>query len=146
MPAGPPPHPTRSRSAPSRRGSPSRCTAPTPTQRDALERLADDVLLPIVGETLRSNLLDEREGAGLELEGDGLVFSAATPAQREGWTMLRCVNRRAHRVRGGWRLYRPVVEAVRARLDETPVAPLAVAERAIVFDAEPYEIVTVLLR
>lgn len=120
--------------------------ADTPTQRDALERLADDVLLPIVGETLRSNLLDEREGAGLELEGDGLVFSAATPAQREGWTMLRCVNRRAHRVRGGWRLYRPVVEAVRARLDETPVAPLAVAERAIVFDAEPYEIVTVLLR
>ncbi len=120
--------------------------ADSPAQRDAIERLADDVLLPIVGETLRSNLADESEGAGLELEGDGLVFSAAAPAQREGWTMLRCVNRRAHRVRGGWRLYRPVLEAVRARLDETPLAPLAVAERSIVFDAEPYEIVTVLLR
>ncbi|HET7186627.1 MAG TPA: glycoside hydrolase family 38 C-terminal domain-containing protein [Gemmatimonadaceae bacterium] len=120
--------------------------ADSPVQRDAIERLADDVLLPIVGETLRSNLADESEGAGLELEGDGLVFSAAAPAQREGWTMLRCVNRRPHRVRGGWRLYRPVNEAVRARLDETPLAPLAVAERSIVFDAEPYEIVTVLLR
>lgn len=120
--------------------------ADSPAQRDAIERLADDVLLPIVGETLRSNLADESEGAGLELEGEGLAFSAAAPAQREGWTMLRCVNRRAHRVRGGWRLYRPVVQAVRARLDETPVAALAVAERSIVFDAEPFEIVTVLLR
>ena len=120
--------------------------ADSPAQRDTIERLADDVLLPIVGETLRSNLADESEGAGLELEGDGLVFSAAAPAQREGWTMLRCVNRRARRVRGGWRLYRPVTEAVRAGLDETPLAPLAVAERSIVFDAEPYEIVTVLLR
>jgi alpha-mannosidase len=118
----------------------------SPAQRDEIERLCDDVLLPITGATLRSNLGDAGEGAGLELHGDGLAFSAAAPAQREGWLMVRCVNRRAEPVRGRWTLARPIGEAVVARLDETPLAPLPIAGGSVSFEAAPYEIVTLLLR
>jgi hypothetical protein len=85
----------------------------------------------------------------LALEGDGLAFSAAKPAQRGGWIALRCVNRRDETVRGQWRLSRPVEEAHRARLDETGGAPLEVLgeDRTVVaFEAAPYEIVTILVR
>jgi hypothetical protein len=118
----------------------------SPDVRDHIERLADDVLLPITGESLRWNLGDPLTTGGLELEGDGLAFSAALPAEREGWITLRCVNRRAVPVRGRWRIRRPVSEAVRARLDETPLAPLVVRDGCIDFDAGPDEIVTVLVR
>jgi mannosylglycerate hydrolase len=117
--------------------------------RDEIERLADDLLLPIVGETLRSSLDGPRVAGGLALEGDGLAFSAAKPAQRGGWIALRCVNRRDETVRGQWRLSRPVEEAQRARLDETGGAPLEVLgeDRTVVaFEAAPYEIVTILVR
>jgi alpha-mannosidase len=117
--------------------------------RDEIERLADDLLLPIVGETLRSSLDGPRVAGGLALEGEGLAFSAAKPAQRGGWIALRCVNRRDETVRGQWRLSRPVEEAHRARLDETGGAPLEVLgeDRTVVaFEAAPYEIVTILVR
>ena len=120
--------------------------ADSPAQRDAIERLADDVLLPMTGETLRSNLREPTELAGLELAGDGLAFSAAAPAQRDGWIMLRCVNRRSERVHGRWTLARPLSEAVRARLDETALGRLEVRGLSVEFDADPYEIVTVLVR
>jgi len=118
----------------------------TPAQRDAVERLADDVLLPLTGETLRSSLGEPQERFGLELRGDGLAFSAAAPAQREGWTMLRCVNRRDVAVRGRWTIGRPIAEATRARLDETPLDTLTIDGHSVVFEAAPREIVTVLLR
>lgn len=114
--------------------------------RDSIERLADDVLLPIRAETLRSNLGGESRGGGLELVGDGLAFSAAMPAQREGWIVLRCVNRRDRATRGEWRLGRPIAEAVRARLDELPENPLAAVGGVVTFDAGPHEIVTILVR
>jgi alpha-mannosidase len=117
-----------------------------PAQRDAIERLADDVLLPIVGETLRSNLGEPGTHAGLALDGDGLAFSAAAPAEREGWRMLRCVNRLGTTVRGRWTLGRPILEAVRTRLDETLLGALRVEGNTVAFDAAAHEIVTVLLR
>ncbi|MCY7378460.1 MAG: hypothetical protein LH467_03860 [Gemmatimonadaceae bacterium] len=118
----------------------------SPAQRDAIHALADDVLHPIVGETLRSNLLENVECGGLELYGDGLTFSAAAPAQREGWIVLRCVNQRDAPVRGRWTLNRPVREAVRSRLDETPLDSLDVDGHSVSFDAVPFDVVTVLLR
>lgn len=118
----------------------------SPEQRDEIERLADDVLLPITGATLRSNIADPGELGGLELHGAGLAFSAAAPAQREGWLMLRCVNRRADAVRGRWTLARSIDEAVVARLDETPLAPIAIDGASVAFEAAPYEIVTLLVR
>ena len=118
----------------------------TPEQRDEIERLADDVLLPITGETLRSALGAPRLREGVELQGEGLAFSAAAPAQRDGWVVVRCVNRRDAPVRGRWIWHRDVEEAIRARLDETPIAPLDVDGRTIWFDAGPSDIVTILLR
>lgn len=118
----------------------------SPDVRDAIEQLADDVLLPIVGETLRSNLLEPREAGGLELSGEGLVFSSARPAQRAGWIALRCVNRRDVAVQGTWRLGRTFADAVRARLDETPEGAVCVEGRMVSFEAGGKEVVTVLVR
>ena len=118
----------------------------SPDVRDWIEQLADDVLLPIKGETLRSNLLDPREVGGIELSGDGLVFSSAKLAQRAGWIALRCVNRRDVTVRGTWTLGRPIVESMRARLDETPEGTVSLNGRSVIIDAAPKEIVTVLAK
>lgn len=120
--------------------------ADSPAARADIERCAEDVLLPITGETLRSNLGAPRSAGGLELIGDGLAFSAASPAQREGWIVLRCVNQRDTIVQGEWRIGRPIGEAVRARLDETPGESLPVGDGVIGFAAAPREIVTILAR
>ena len=118
----------------------------TPDQRDAVERMADDVLLPLVGGTLRSNLRAPVVAGGLELEGDGLAFSAAMPAREPGWIVLRCVNRRDAEVRGRWRSRRPIAEARLARLDETPLGPVAVSADGVAFTAPAHAIVTLLVR
>jgi alpha-mannosidase len=115
-------------------------------QRDGVERIADDVLLPLVGETLRSNLEAPHVVGGLELDGDGLAFSAAMPARAAGWIVLRCVNRRDVAVQGAWRIARGVAEAHLARLDETLLEPLDVKDGTIRFTAPPNAIVTVLAR
>jgi alpha-mannosidase len=120
--------------------------ADSPETRSEIERFADDELLPIIGETLRSNLLDHRSAGGLELHGDGLAFSAAAPAQRDGWIVLRCVNQRDGVVAGEWRVSRGIEEALRARLDETPIGALVVHDGVIRFEAAPGEIVTILAR
>jgi alpha-mannosidase len=114
--------------------------------REQIERLADDILLPIRGETLRYNLDSPHGAAGLELDGDGVKFSGALPARAGGWTVLRCVNGRDVPTQARWRLGRPITEAVRARLDESPVAPLAVEGDTVTFVAAPLEIVTILVR
>jgi alpha-mannosidase len=118
----------------------------SPVVRDSIEQLADDVLLPIRGETLRSNLLEPSGVGGIELSGDGLVFSSAKPAQRAGWIALRCVNRRDVVVRGTWAFGRTIVEATRARLDETREGTLSVNGRSVTFEAGPKEIVTLLVK
>jgi 2-O-(6-phospho-alpha-D-mannosyl)-D-glycerate hydrolase len=118
----------------------------TPEQLDAIERMADDVLLPLVGETLRSNLNEPLSAGGLELVGEGLAFSTACPAREDGWVVLRCVNRRDVAVAGAWRTAREVAEASLARLDETRLEPLVVRDRVIEFDAPPNAIVTVVAR
>ncbi len=114
--------------------------------RGEIVQFAEDALIPIVGETLRSNLLDARRVGGLELHGAGLVFSAALPAQRDGWCVLRCVNLREESVSGEWRTGWTVEQAVRARLDETPGEPLAVHHGVVSFVAGPREITTILVR
>jgi alpha-mannosidase len=113
---------------------------------EQVERLADDLLLPLRGETIRYNLDDPHRAGGLELDGEGVAFSAAMPARAAEWMVLRCVNRRAEATHGQWRIARPVTEAMRARLDETPIEPLAVRDGRVEFDAEPHEIVTILVR
>jgi len=123
--------------------------------RALVERLADDVLLPLTGDTVRAavHALDGR--ASLALLGDALAFSAAKPAERgDGWVALRAVNVGDAACDGAWRIVtaydRPVRDALRARLDETPADALPVerdGDAAIVrFRAGPREAVTVLVR
>jgi len=120
--------------------------ADSDAQRARVESMADDVLLPLVGETLRSNLEDPRVSGGLALDGEGLAFSGAMPAREAGWIVLRCVNHRSVEVHGEWRLSRELSEAHRARLDETPLAALEVSRGVIRFVAAPREIVTIVAK
>ena len=118
----------------------------SPDVRDEIEQFAEDELMPLQGETLRSNLLAPHTRGGMELHGAGLTFSAALPAMLDGWIALRCVNQRASAVVGTWRLATDVLEAARSRLDETIVEPLEVSAGSVSFTAAPHEIVTVLVR
>ena len=49
----------------------------SPEMVDFIERTADDVLLPLTGNTLRSAIGDYPATQGLELDGEGLAFSTA---------------------------------------------------------------------
>jgi hypothetical protein len=118
----------------------------SPAQRDEVEQLADDVLLPLTGRTLRSNLGNPALAGGLELEGEGLAFSAALPAREPGWLVLRCVNRTGSEAQGIWRTRRAVAEAKLARLDETPLETMEANGHEVSFVAQPYAIVTALVR
>ncbi|HEX6533290.1 MAG TPA: glycoside hydrolase family 38 C-terminal domain-containing protein [Gemmatimonadaceae bacterium] len=115
-----------------------------------VERTADDVLLPLVGDTLRSALDVPPAAAGLELDGEGLALSACKESEDGAWTVLRCVNLLDTEVRGAWRVgprvSQRVSEARLARLDETPQEPLVVAGGTIPFAAAPRAVVTVLVR
>jgi hypothetical protein len=84
--------------------------------------------------------------AGAELLGEGLAFGAMKPALAEGWTVLRCVNLTAREVDGAWRLPAPPREAWLARLDERPLAPLAIDGASIPIVVPPRADVTLLVR
>ena len=113
---------------------------------DAIERTADDVLLPLTGTTLRSAIADYPATPGLELEGRGLAFSAAKESEDGEWLVLRCVNLTDDTVGGRWRLPFEAREGRVARLDETPVGDVSVAGRVVEFSAPPRAVVTHLVR
>lgn len=123
--------------------------------RALVEHLADDVLLPLAGETVRAAVHPLHSVASCELAGEAFAFGAAKPAEcGGGWVTLRVVNVTDAPARGEWRVVRPdgaaLAEAVRARLDETPGEALTVAARGgasvVAFAAAPREAVTVLVR
>lgn len=120
--------------------------ARTPPTIDAIERAADDVLLPLTGSTLRSALEIPQPTSGLELEGEALAFSAAKDSDDGEWIVLRAVNLSDEPRAGAWRLGFPVIEARLSRLDETPGDRIEVRDRRVEFRAGPREIVTVLVR
>jgi hypothetical protein len=113
---------------------------------DAIERTADDVLLPLTGTTLRSAIADYAATPGLQLDGEGLAFSAAKESEDGEWLVLRCVNLADRRVNGAWRLPFEPREAKLARLDETPLGNAALASREVMFAAGPHAVVTLLVR
>jgi alpha-mannosidase len=113
---------------------------------DEIERAADDVLLPLEGRTIRSALAVPPPILGAELAGVGLAFSALKESEDGEWLVARCVNLLDTAVEGVWRFAVPPLEARYARLDETPLEPLQVADEGIPFRAGPRAIVTVLVR
>lgn len=113
---------------------------------DAIERAADDFLLPLTGATLRSATSSPGTVPGIALEGTGLACSTITDGESDGWIVLRCVNLTGSAKRGAWISAIPFSDARLARLDQTPEATLIVAGGRIEFDAGPHAIVTVLAR
>jgi mannosylglycerate hydrolase len=113
---------------------------------DAVERAADDVLLPLAGTTLRAALSVPEPTRGVALEGAGLAFGALKPSEDGAWTVARCVNLTDDPVRGRWTFAFPVSEARLARLDETPLGALDVEGESVAFDVGPRGVVTVLAR
>lgn len=110
-----------------------------------IERLADDVLLPLRGDPWRTAINPVAECAGPALVGPGLAFSAMKESEDGEWAVLRCVNLLDEAVEGGWQL--PAArEVVRSRLDETPLDALPVQGGGVRFTAAPREVVTILVR
>ncbi len=110
-----------------------------------IERLADDGLLPLRGETWRTAIKPPAAVPGVALHGDGLAFSAMKESEDGEWLVLRCVNLLGREVPGRWQLS-PLREARRARLDETALESLPVQDDGVAFTAPPRGIVTILVR
>ena len=111
---------------------------------DAIERAADDVLLPLRGTTIRDALSIPAPTHGVELHGAGLAFSAMKPAEDGKALVVRCVNLLDEPVDGTWTFGFPVATAHGARLDETVIEELAVEGRTVSFCAAPRAAVTIL--
>lgn len=111
----------------------------------AVEAMADDALMPLTGETWRTAIDPPPAVAGVALEGAGLAFSAATISEDGGWMVLRCVNVLDREAGGAWRCA-AISSAMLARLDETPLQPLAVHDGEVRFAAPARAVVTVLVR
>jgi alpha-mannosidase len=110
-----------------------------------IERLADDVLLPLRGEPWRTAINPAAHSAGPALVGQGLAFSTMKESEDGEWVVLRCVNLLDHAVEGGWQL--PAVrEAFLSRLDETPLEGLPVQGGGVRFMAAPRAVITILVR
>jgi alpha-mannosidase len=117
-----------------------------PAVIDEIERVADDVLLPLTGGTLRSALRVPETVVGVELIGTGLAFSTFKESEDGDWLVLRCFNLRDDEVAGSWRLPFDIREARLARLDETPMSALVFNGGEVRFRAAPRGQVTILVR
>jgi alpha-mannosidase len=113
---------------------------------DQVERAADDILLPLVGNTLRPALRLAPPAAGVVLLGEGLAFGSVKQADDGAWTVLRCVNLLDEPCSGSWDLETDVTDARLARLDETPIARLQATGARVPFTAGPRAVVTILVR
>ena len=113
---------------------------------DRIERTADDVLLPLVGTTLRSAIADYGSTLGLELEGRGLAVSAIKESENGAWLVLRCVNLLDEATSGRWDLPFFPREVQLARLDETPLGSVLASERSVSLNVAPRAVVTLLVR
>ena len=118
----------------------------SPDTVDEIEHVADDVLLPLTGGTLRSALRVPGPMIGVALEGEGLALSAIKESEDGEWMVLRCVNLLDEARTGTWRVGRLLTESRLARLDETPLEALEARGDAVTFHARPREVVTVLVR
>ena len=113
---------------------------------EAVERAADDVLLPLTGTTLRSALRIPPGAHGVELHGAGLAPSAMKDSEDGQWLVVRSINLDDHERPGRWQFGFPVAEARLGRLDETIIGELAVERGAVEFIAGPRAVTTILVR
>lgn len=112
---------------------------------DVVERIADDVLIPLRGETWRTAINPPAVVTGAALHGDGLAFSALKESEDGEWLVLRCVNLLERAVQGLWQVD-GLREATLARLDESAAESLRVEDGRVAFTAPPRGVVTILAR
>jgi alpha-mannosidase len=116
-------------------------------ESDRLDRRWEDAFLPMRGMWLRDAGELAPLPAGVELEGEGLVVSAAKPAEDGDGMILRCCNSRGAVTAGRWRLQPPPRYAERSAADERAGETIPVeADGSVPFGAGPREIVTVRIR
>jgi alpha-mannosidase len=113
---------------------------------DTIDRIADDVLVPLTGTTLRSALAIPELQRSAQLDGSGLSFSTLKESEDGEWLVARCVNLLDISVAGRWSFGFAVADARLARLDETPTSALPVQGEAVDFEAPPRGVVTILVR
>lgn len=113
---------------------------------DSVDRIADDVLLPMTGTTRRSTVRVAPPMHGIALEGLGLSFSCAKESEDGQWLVLRCVNLLDREATGSWQLGGMIREARAARLDETPGDSIEPVGDRIRFSAPSRGVVTILVR
>lgn len=118
----------------------------TPDIIDAIERAADDVLVPLEGRTIRSTGSVLPTSLGVELVGTGLAFSTLKESEDGEWMVARCMNLLDAPVEGAWRFGAPIREAYTARLDESLGEPITLTGNSVPFLAGPRAIVTILVR
>jgi mannosylglycerate hydrolase len=114
---------------------------------DALPAWWEDAFLPVQGLWLRDAGALSLAPVDASLEGTGLVFSSAKPAQVGSPMVLRCYNATGRKVAGAWRFSSGVKTAHRVRADEREAVALVLEQRGNVvrFVAEPHEIVSILV-
>ncbi len=113
-----------------------------------LEQRWEDAFLPPVPLWLRDcTAAGSPPETGMELTGEGLVFSSCHSAWSQEGVMLRCYNATGRDSRGVWRFPRPLREALRVRADggEGATLPLDQGGRAVSFPAAPHEIISLLV-
>ncbi len=113
-----------------------------------LEQRWEDAFLPPVPLWIRDcTAAAPPAGPGMELAGEGLVFSSCHSAWTHEGIMLRCYNAGDQDTRGAWRFPRPLREALRVRADGSDGAtlPLDQGGRAVSFPAGPHEIISLLV-
>lgn len=113
---------------------------------DAIERVADDALLPLGGTTLRSALASYPPMPGITLAGTGLALTTVKESEDGSATVVRCLNLLDEPTAGSIAFGWPVTAVVRARLDETPLDPVIVRGNSVNLEARPRELVTLLVR
>ncbi|HEX7545806.1 MAG TPA: hypothetical protein VF368_03695, partial [Gemmatimonadaceae bacterium] len=111
-----------------------------------IERAADDILVPLVGATLRSALRNPGAVQGIALDGEGLAFSCAKTSEDGQWLVLRCVNLLDEARAGSWSIGASIREALLARIDETIIETAPLDGGRVNFEAGPRAVVTVLVR
>jgi alpha-mannosidase len=118
---------------------------PSPATTSLIDRMADDVLQPLRGHTWRTAIAPPARVSGVEIAGDGLAATAIKDSEDGEWMVLRCVNLTDRPVEGAWHCA-GLSEAVTARLDETPLTPMAVEDGRVAVLVPPRAVVTVLAR
>ena len=113
-----------------------------------LAELWEDAFLPPRAIWLRQSSELDPAATGIQLEGEGLVFSSLKPADKGDGIVLRCYNATGKEVEGRVELAAPIMAAARVRADEQEPVSLRLGPNrsSVRFLAGPHEIVTLQFR